>query len=224
MIRNVLLAIKTTILATLFALVFTGCAQLQSPATATGVVGKNVTTSPPPGIVYEYKLRTIFCQTCEKGEGGLSETQLKVIRDEVLKEIDDESILFDSFAANSIHFIATREGKERLHDIGIESGTLKTSYTEPYLDDVTQRSAENTDDDEVYACEYDTDCIVQTTECCYCAGDGTEVSINKSFKEFWRDSKAEKCSGIMCPQGCPSTSFADDPLKAVCVIGRCALQ
>lgn len=54
-------------------------------------------------------------------------------------------------------------------------------------------------EDSVYSCRADKDCMAIQKGCCNCANGGYTIAINKAFKNYWTRTYLTKCEGVRCP-------------------------
>jgi len=66
-----------------------------------------------------------------------------------------------------------------------------------------QSTSEQPDDEQLFACQEDSDCIiVDTNTCCNCKNGGGEKAINKKYEQYWNDSVLRRddtsCTDTFC--------------------------
>lgn len=75
------------------------------------------------------------------------------------------------------------------------------------------------DNDSIYSCEKDSDCVPVDNNCCSCNSGGKATFINQKYVSYWENQKKNECSRVMCIQ-----VISDDPSCygiPICTNNRC---
>ena len=77
------------------------------------------------------------------------------------------------------------------------------------------------DENIIYACQKDDDCISISTGCCGCNAGGKAIAINKNYQSYWNNKFLNLCTRVLCTAVMSNdwTCFAQ--LK--CVESKCQL-
>lgn len=77
------------------------------------------------------------------------------------------------------------------------------------------------DENVIYACLQDEDCISVSSGCCGCNAGGTAIAINENYRSNWNNKFLATCTRILCAQFMSNdwTCFA----QPKCVEGKCQL-
>lgn len=97
----------------------------------------------------------------------------------------------------------------------------ETQEEEPELKlkDTPSKSLE--DEDIIYECKEDNECISVSPGCCGCTAGGKAISINENYRSYWNSKFISTCTRILCAQFMSNdwTCFA----QPKCIENRCQL-
>ena len=75
------------------------------------------------------------------------------------------------------------------------------------------------DENDIYACRADSDCMAIQLNCCNCANGGYTTAINKMAKNYWTRTNLSNCSNVRCSAVAHFCSW-----NAGCENHRCVLR
>lgn len=164
----------------------------------------------------------IYNNSANSPAGFPPEPIFNVERDKILHLIPESEYTNYSRTWNGFTIFVTQEGYEIIKkDI---LGKYKSPYlgsirSEMIIDQTTQKTPKN--EEEIYNCIKNRECIKVDDVCCGCGGAGKERAINRDYYNFWQNKRAKECEGRGCFAMMSNdwTCFAEPK----CVNGKCTL-
>ena len=153
---------------------------------------------------YDWNVNFIVCKECSPySPETISLTELEELKDIFVSKFEKDEIIFDKFGTNRFYVNITDNANNKLNDIlkDINSDdsinlTIQTVYFSRIIHQEEQKNP--ADEDEIYTCRYDRECVKVTNGCCGCSSGGGAIAINKDYLNYWGKKLAENCQERIC--------------------------
>lgn len=76
-------------------------------------------------------------------------------------------------------------------------------------------------EEELYACESDSDCLMVNGDCCGCELGGSSIAINAKYADYWNKKLVPECKEFSCPDITPEDIRCD--FFPQCLKNKCSV-
>ncbi len=103
----------------------------------------------------------------------------------------------------------------------IDSSENQAEKKDNSNENFSERDIFDLENEELYSCGIDEDCVAIKSGCCDCNNGGTSTAINKDYQDEWNSNLEIECETTLCITAISNhwTCFAEPK----CVEGKCEL-